>query len=260
MRKYLFTGLLAILTACGTANPVDLNPIVYEPAVNEEIAFEPENDEAGIKEDDVPITEETQQKSENIPENWELAVVTRVIDGDTLEVAQDGETHRVRLIGIDTPERGEAGFEEASEFMLNTLAYFENTVWLESSGEDEDRFGRLRRYVWLDGETSLNQLMLDEGHATLWGSRPEPIEEESLEIEEAPKVEEGLAVGDVGPNGGEIRDSGREYFRGVPLIPEAPLRFQNCTAVREWYPTGLPAEHPAFRPAHDRDNDGWGCD
>ena len=30
--------------------------------------------------------------------------VTRVIDGDTIEILADGPTHKVRLIGVDTPE------------------------------------------------------------------------------------------------------------------------------------------------------------
>ena len=105
------------------------------------------------------------------------AVVARVIDGDTIELA-DGE--RVRLIGVDAPEMGffggvyEPGATEATEF-VRSLVYGE-TVWLEPDGNDSDAFGRLRRYVWLQypADTQyegyilryqLNALLLVYGHA-----------------------------------------------------------------------------------------------
>ena len=111
--------------------------------------------------------------------NYSLAhaVVARVIDGDTIELA-DGE--RVRLIGVDAPEMGffggvyEPGATEATEF-VRSLVYGE-TVWLEPDGNDLDGFGRLRRYVWLrypaDAQYEgyilryqLNALLLINGHA-----------------------------------------------------------------------------------------------
>jgi endonuclease YncB( thermonuclease family) len=46
------------------------------------------------------------------------ATVTHVVDGDTVDAGlPDGSLVRVRLIGIDTPERGECGFDQASEYM-----------------------------------------------------------------------------------------------------------------------------------------------
>ena len=40
----------------------------------------------------------------NSDENAQSAVVGRVIDGDTIDVEYDGDTHRVRLLNVDTPE------------------------------------------------------------------------------------------------------------------------------------------------------------
>jgi micrococcal nuclease len=100
------------------------------------------------------------------------AVVLRVIDGDTI-VLTCGE--RVRLIGIDAPERGEPGADEATQFVIERGGRGV-TVWLEADGADRDRFGRLRRYVWLKhpGNTydedeirqyQLNAMLLEEGLA-----------------------------------------------------------------------------------------------
>lgn len=69
-------------------------------------------------------------------------LVSRVIDGDTLELG-NGQT--VRLVGIDTPEVGECGYERAKH-NLEGLA-LSKRVRLTVSDEDRDRYGRLLRYV-----------------------------------------------------------------------------------------------------------------
>ena len=70
------------------------------------------------------------------------ALVTRVIDGDTLELASGQD---VRLVGIDTPEVGECGYDKATA----NLAYLVEgkQVRLTRSDEDRDHYGRLLRYV-----------------------------------------------------------------------------------------------------------------
>lgn len=68
--------------------------------------------------------------------------VVEVIDGDTIDLA-NGE--RVRLVGIDTPEVGECGYEAAKQ-RLERLALGQR-VTLRESDEDRDRYGRLLRYV-----------------------------------------------------------------------------------------------------------------
>jgi len=73
------------------------------------------------------------------------ARVLRVIDGDTIELTT-GE--RVRFIGVDAPERGRPGANEATQFVRERVEGL--TVWLEADGADRDRYGRLRRYIWLE--------------------------------------------------------------------------------------------------------------
>lgn len=69
-------------------------------------------------------------------------LVTRVVDGDTVELA-NGED--VRIVGIDTPERGECGYDEATAMMERLV--LGQRVRLTRSDEDRDRYDRLLRYV-----------------------------------------------------------------------------------------------------------------
>lgn len=92
-------------------------------------------------------------------------VVSEVIDGDTIRLST-GET--VRYIGIDTPEtkHPQKGIEcfgkEASRF--NEDLVLGKTVRLEKDVSETDRYGRLLRYVWLDG-VMVNQTLVAAGYA-----------------------------------------------------------------------------------------------
>ena len=87
------------------------------------------------------------------PDSRESALVTRVIDGDTVEVSLNGESQTVRYIGIDTPETKhpskpiECFGPEASQF--NEELVSGKQVLLEEDVTDKDRYGRLLRYVWI---------------------------------------------------------------------------------------------------------------
>ncbi len=99
------------------------------------------------------------------------AIVSRVIDGDTVKVFLNNETVTVRLIGIDTPEIDEKRAQiecfglEASERAKILLTG--KNIYLEpdESQLDKDRYGRLLRYIWLDDGTNINEKMIAEGYA-----------------------------------------------------------------------------------------------
>lgn len=88
------------------------------------------------------------------------AAVASVTDGDTIELVGGA---RVRLIGIDTPERGECGFGEASA-LLRSLIAGRPVQLVPGARDDRDRFGRLLRYVEVDG-VDLNLWMINSGRA-----------------------------------------------------------------------------------------------
>jgi micrococcal nuclease len=76
----------------------------------------------------------------------DAALVTRIIDGDTIEI--EGGI-RVRYIGIDTPEIGEPYYLEAKKANRNLVGG--TRIQLEKDVQDKDEYGRLLRYVWVDG-------------------------------------------------------------------------------------------------------------
>ena len=90
---------------------------------------------------------------------YEQALVTSVIDGDTVELA-DGR--RVRYLGIDTPESGEYYAEEATA--RNKELVEGKTVELQRGDRDQDEYGRLLRYVYVDG-IFVNAELVAQGYA-----------------------------------------------------------------------------------------------
>ncbi|WP_162924443.1 thermonuclease family protein [Rubrobacter indicoceani] len=101
-------------------------------------------------------------------DNSTAATVTRVTDGDTVEISSgiDG-VEDVRLIGIDTPEPYASGSPEplsaeASEFARETLDG--ERVRLEFDRETTDDYGRLLAYVYV-GDEMFNERAVREGYA-----------------------------------------------------------------------------------------------
>jgi len=87
--------------------------------------------------------------------------IYQVIDGDTF-ILSDGQY--IRIIGINTPERKQEGYHEATDF----LRQFEGkTVILEEEGEARDKFGRLLRHAYVDNQ-SLAIALLQNKHAVIY--------------------------------------------------------------------------------------------
>ncbi len=97
-------------------------------------------------------------------------LVTRVIDGDTIDVSINQKNVRVRLIGINTPETvdprrpvecfGQEASKKAKELLLNKMVSLE----MDISQSDKDKYGRLLRYVRV-GDVFVNLEMITQGFA-----------------------------------------------------------------------------------------------
>lgn len=77
------------------------------------------------------------------------ATTVEVIDGDTIVVELAGVRERLRIVGINAPERGECLADDAGRRLQELVAGRE--VELVPDRSDRDRFGRLLRYVEVDG-------------------------------------------------------------------------------------------------------------
>ncbi|MFW2512779.1 thermonuclease family protein [Demequina sp. SO4-13] len=97
-----------------------------------------------------PVPSETEGQDGKSASNrhW---TVTHVYDGDSMEVQRDGVVEDVRVIGIDTPERGECGADVAREAAQTRLLGAEVTL-VSGAETDRDTYGRLLRYVEVVGE------------------------------------------------------------------------------------------------------------
>ena len=96
--------------------------------------------------------------------------VARVIDGDTIQVTTGERRYTVRLIGVDTPETVHPT-KTVQHFGAEASAYTKaaleaKTVTLEAdrTGDTRDSYGRLLRYVHLDGD-NFNARLIREGYA-----------------------------------------------------------------------------------------------
>ena len=113
--------------------------------------------------------------------NFRVTEINRVLDGDTIDVTIDlgfdlYKKERVRVAGVDTPEKRTRNLEEKA-------LGIDATNWLKKKLEDTingdgelsirtelvggvGMYGRLLGWLYIDdSEVSLNELMIDEGYA-----------------------------------------------------------------------------------------------
>jgi endonuclease YncB( thermonuclease family) len=115
----------------------------------------------------VPPTPAPRTTFDCIPPGTErqTAELVEVIDGDTIEVRIDGQVVRVRYIGVDTPEREEPYYAEAST--ANRILVGKGVLTLIRDVSETDRYDRLLRYVFNEQGYFVNYQLISEGYAHL---------------------------------------------------------------------------------------------
>lgn len=96
----------------------------------------------------------------------ETVYVEKVVDGDTL-ILEDGQ--KVRLLGINAPEKGELFYEEAKARLKELVEG--KSVYLEYDKKKRDRYGRRLAHLFAGGK-HINALLVEEGLATAFFIAP----------------------------------------------------------------------------------------
>ena len=185
-----------------------------------------------------PVTQQfIQQLPENIhvpPDNTqETVLVTRIVDGDTFEVASG---QKVRLIGVDTPEKDECYFTQASNRLTTHIDNKEVTLLKDVS--ETDRYGRLLRYVFV-GDTLVNTELVSEGYALASAYPPDIAYQDTFEAAEREARSAGRGLW-----GSECNlPATKQPEKKVPSLPPNSPRVEQNT-IKTLLPTLAPTLAP----------------
>lgn len=112
-------------------------------------------------------TNEIPDQSEILGEQTQEAPkykVLEITDGDTIKIDYNGTGEKVRLIGIDTPEKNKCFNTEATNKLKSLLGNNEVEIEADQTQGERDKYNRLLLYIWLKGEL-VNKTMISEGYA-----------------------------------------------------------------------------------------------
>lgn len=130
--------------------------------------------------------------------------VNRIVDGDTFEASSDGESFKVRLILVDTPEMGDGTSVpeclalEAKEALASKIPVG-TTVQAQYDADPEDNYGRKLLYIWDSSGDFVNRDLVEEGLARVMYVAPNG--KYRSEIESAAS---SASIGGVGLNSAAI--------------------------------------------------------
>ncbi len=127
--------------------------------------------------------------------NFRVTEINKVVDGDTIDVTIDlgfdlYKKERVRIAGVDTPEKRTRDLEE-KELGIDATNWMKENLEGAIDGDDEltirtelkggvGKYGRLLGWLYVgDEEISLNELMIQEGYAWAYdgGTKQKNFEE-----------------------------------------------------------------------------------
>ncbi|HEX2986596.1 MAG TPA: thermonuclease family protein [Chloroflexota bacterium] len=163
MKRLLLSLSLVVLVA-----------VVFGVAVNAQSDAQPKSGRTG---------------SEKVPAPVVKASVTRIVDGESIEVDIPGRGGvKVRYLGISTPESSDP--RRSDEYLVEVATTRNRglvdgkTVYLEKDATDADKEGRLLRYVYLADGTFVNQQLAKDGFAVAKVVPPDVKHRAALEAAE----------------------------------------------------------------------------
>ena len=128
--------------------------------------------------------------------NFRVTSIDRVLDGDTIDVTIDlgfdlYKKERVRIAGVDTPEKRTRDLEE-KELGIHATNWLKEKLDGAIAGDDDlvirtelvggvGKYGRLLGWLYIGGDasSSLNEQMIEEGYAWAYdgGTKQKNFEE-----------------------------------------------------------------------------------
>ncbi len=200
------------------------------------------------------------------------ATVTRVIDGDTMEVEfENGEEDTIRLLGVDTPETIASNEDpseypgipdttegrdwllnwgqEAKEYARGQLDGEQIRVVTDPESDERGSFGRLLAYIYRDG-SNVNQLLLEKGLARVYDSSFS-FRDEFYQVESSAQTDER------GVWGFESDSTGTPTATTQPSTDVACSDFDTQSEAQTFFEQNNPEEDPHRL---DADSDGQACE
>ena len=130
--------------------------------------------------------------------NFRVTEINRVVDGDTIDVTIDlgfdlYKKERVRVAGVDTPEKRTKNLEEKA-LGLDATAWLKSKLEETIKGDEElivrtelkggvGKYGRLLGWLYVgDSDISLNEQMITEGYAHAYDGGTKNMDLEALRV------------------------------------------------------------------------------
>lgn len=134
--------------------------------------------------------------------------VVKVADGDTVTIMTDAGKERIRLVGIDTPEKKQAPWGPRAKAFTEKLVMGKQ-VRVETDVEARDRYGRVLGYLFVNG-TFVNLELVRQGYAMLYTSPPNVAHTDAFVAAQR-----------------EAREGGRNIWSPSGGLTETPYEFRH---------------------------------
>lgn len=170
LRKWYFwvAALLIFFYIVGASSEKKVEPVVETPQVQTtEATAKNVQPEVANTAEKTTTTQPTSSQPSTPSQGYK---VTEVVDGDTIKVSINGSVETLRIIGLDTPETldprkpvqcfGKEASNKAKAFLTGKTV----TLEADSTQGERDKYGRLLRYVFLDG-VDYGKMLISEGYA-----------------------------------------------------------------------------------------------
>ncbi|MFB4290929.1 thermonuclease family protein [Nonomuraea sp. ATR24] len=194
--------------------------------------------------------------------------VVKIVDGGTIDVTRGATKLRVRLLEVDTPERGQCWSKTATS-RTATLLPLGKVAYLVADKDPKDRYGRWLYYVWNAKGVHVNRNLVRYGYGRAVLYRPNDRYIKVMRAEQKKAQRERLRIwsGTCDRTGASPTPTPTPTPAPTPA-PTKPQpdtrtdpRFRTCgDANRAGYGPYYRGQDPEYAWYQDRDGDGVVCE